>query len=130
MIRKTVLPVLLATLWISVSEFVRNQFLLQTYWAEHYQKMGQVFPTEPVNGMVWGLWSLVFALVIYLIAGKFSLMQTTVLAWVIGFVMMWLVIGNLGVLPWGILPVAIPLSALEAFLASWIIKKFQPAPTA
>jgi len=36
---------------------------------------------------------------------------------------MWLVIGNLGVLPWGILPVAIPLSLLEAFLAAFIIKK-------
>jgi len=37
--------------------------------------------------------------------------------------MMWLVIGNLQVLPYGILPVAVPLSLLEVFLAVWIVKK-------
>lgn len=36
---------------------------------------------------------------------------------------MWLVIGNLGVLPFGILPIAIPLSLFEAFLATYIIFK-------
>jgi hypothetical protein len=41
----------------------------------------------------------------------------------VGFVLMWMVIGNLGVLPAAILPVAVPLSMLEAFGAAWIIKK-------
>jgi hypothetical protein len=36
---------------------------------------------------------------------------------------MWLVIGNMNVLPFGILPYAIPLSILESFLASLIVKK-------
>jgi hypothetical protein len=36
---------------------------------------------------------------------------------------MWVVIGNLGVLPNGILLFAIPLSLLESFVASYIIKK-------
>jgi hypothetical protein len=35
---------------------------------------------------------------------------------------MWLVIGNMGMLPYGILVFAIPLSLLEAFVASWIIR--------
>ncbi len=45
--------------------------------------------------------------------------------WIRGFVMIWLVIGNLDVLPMGILPFAIPLSILEAFVASWIIHKLK-----
>jgi hypothetical protein len=39
---------------------------------------------------------------------------------------MWLVIGNLNILPFKILPFAIPLSLLEAFVASLIIFKLSP----
>lgn len=123
---KRALAVLAATVWISVSEFVRNQFLVQSHWVEHYRDMGLNFPSEPVNGAVWGVWSLVFALVIYSISRRFSFLHTTILSWVIGFVMMWIVIGNLGVLPYGILPLAIPLSILEAVVAAWIILKISP----
>jgi len=42
-----------------------------------------------------------------------------------GFVLMWLVIGNINVLPYGILIFAVPLSVLEAFIATLIIKKMK-----
>jgi hypothetical protein len=114
---------LLTTIWISISEFVRNEFLLKSYWTEHYENLGLVFPSEPINGAVWGLWSLCFAIAIFIIANKFPLLQTTLISWFVGFVLMWLVVGNMKVLPFGILPFAIPLSLLEAFLASLIMKK-------
>ncbi len=123
MFKKTILPILLATIWISISEFVRNTFLLHNYWTEHYQSLGLTFPEQPINGAVWGVWSLCFAIGIYIISRKFSLMETTFLSWFVGFVFMWLVVGNMGVLPFGILPIAIPLSLLEAFLATFIIFK-------
>ena len=122
-LKKTILPVFLATIWISISEFVRNEFILKSYWTEHYEKLGLVFPSEPINGAVWGLWSLLFAIAIFIISKKFTLIQTTFLSWFVGFVFMWVVIGNLDVLPYGILFIAVPLSLLEAFLASFIIKK-------
>jgi hypothetical protein len=121
--KKTVLPILLATIWISISEFVRNEFLLKAVWVDHYEKLGLVFPSEPVNGAVWGIWSLCFAIVIYVIAQRFTLKETTLLSWFAGFVLMWLVTGNMMVLPFSILPWAIPLSFLEAFLASLIIHR-------
>ena len=120
--KKTVLPILLATIWISISEFVRNEFIVKSYWTKHYEKLGLVFPSEPINGAVWGIWSLCFAIAIFLIAKKFKLLQTTFLSWFVGFVLMWIVIWNMGVLPIGILLFAVPLSLLEAFLASLIIK--------
>ena len=120
---KQIASVLLATIWISISEFVRNEFLVKSFWTKHYQSMGLSFPSEPVNGAVWGIWSLLFALTIYIIAKKFSLIQTTALSWFAGFVLMWVVIGNLGVLPYGLLIYAIPLSVLEVFIATLIIKK-------
>ncbi|MCB0402683.1 MAG: hypothetical protein KDD41_11405 [Flavobacteriales bacterium] len=120
-IKTTLLPVLAATIWISVSEFVRNELMLKSHWVKHYETLGLVFPSEPVNGAVWGIWSLLFAIAIYIIAEKFSLMATTLLSWLVGFVMMWVVIGNMMVLPTSILIYAIPLSLLEAFLAAFII---------
>jgi len=121
--KKTILPVLLATLWISLSEFARNEFFFKNYWTDHYQKLGIVFPSEPLNGAVWGIWALVFSIIIFILSKKFSLLQNTLINWLIGFVLMWLVIGNLGVLPFELLYFAIPLSLFEVFIAAFIIKK-------
>jgi hypothetical protein len=87
-LKRTILPILFATLWISVSEFVRNEFLLKSFWTDHYESLGLVFPSEPVNGAIWGLWSLLFAIAIFIIAKKFTLVQTTLLSWFVGFVLM------------------------------------------
>ena len=121
--KKAILPILLATVWISISEFLRNEFLVKSYWTAHYESLGLVFPSEPVNGAIWGVWSLLFAIAIFILSRKFSLLQTTFLSWFAGFVLMWVVIGNMGVLPMGILFIAVPLSLLEAFIASYIIVK-------
>ncbi len=120
-LKHTIFPISIATIWISISEFIRNEFLLKTYWTEHYDNMGLIFPSEPINGAIWGVWSLCFAIGIYVIAQKFSLIQTTLLAWFVGFILMWLVAGNMNVLPYEILPFAIPLSILESFIAAYII---------
>ena len=122
--KKAVLPVLLAFIWISLSEFFRNQLAFNSFWTDHYKSLGLEFPSEPINGALWGLWSLVFAIVIYILASKFTQLQTAILSWVVGFVMMWIVIGNLSVLPINILVYAIPLSFLEVLGAAWIIFSF------
>lgn len=123
--KQIILPILLATIWISISEFIRNEFVVKSYWTEHYKSLGLVFPSEPINGAIWGLWSLFFAFTIFIISKKFSLIQTIFFSWFIGFVLMWVVIGNLGVLPFGLLYIAVPLSLLEAFIASYIIHKLK-----
>jgi hypothetical protein len=122
-IKQAFIPVFIATVWISISEFVRNQILLNSYWTEHYNQLGVSFPSEPINGAMWGLWSLLFAIFIYIISKQYSMMNTAVLAWFVGFLMMWVVIGNLGVLPFSILIFALPLSILEAGIAVWIINR-------
>lgn len=126
-LKRAALSILLTTVWISISEVLRNSFLVHDAWLAHYQNLGLTFPEQPVNGAVWGIWSLVFAIMIYVLHQKFTFWQTVLLSWIIGFAMMWLVIGNLGVLPFAILPYAVPLSVLEVFVAALIIKKLSPA---
>lgn len=121
--RYTILPILLATIWISISEFVRNELLFNDYWVHHYAKLGLTFPAEPINGIVWGIWSLCYAIGIYVISRKFVLWQTFLLSWWMGFVLMWLVVGNMAVLPYDLLWYAVPLSLLEAGVASWLIHR-------
>lgn len=122
-LKNTIVPIFVATIWISISEFVRNEFIVKSYWTEHYESLGLVFPSEPVNGAIWGVWSLLFAIAIYIILRRFSLTQTVFLSWFVGFVLMWVVVGNMGVLPSGILFIAVPLSLLEVFVAAILIKK-------
>lgn len=126
-LKRTVLPILLTTMWIGLSEFARGSFLLRPYWVDHYASLGLVFPEKPVNGAFWGVWSLLFAVAVYVISRRFALVQTALLAWFVGFVLMWAVIGNLGVLPYRTLPLAVPLSLLEAFVAAFIVKKLAKA---
>lgn len=121
--KRIILPVLLSAIWISISEFVRNDFFLKSYWTEHYSALGLVFPSEPMNGAVWGIWSLLFAIALYVISRKFTLWQTSFLGWFVGFILMWLVIWNMAVLPLKLLIFAIPLSFIEVFVASLILIK-------
>jgi len=124
-ILKNAMAIVIATIWISISEVVRNEYLVKSYWTKHYQGLGLSFPSASINGVVWGVWSLLFAVIIYIISRKFSLLNTIIIAWLSGFVIMWVVIGNLGVLPFWMLGYAVPLSILEAFIASLIINKMQ-----
>jgi hypothetical protein len=120
------LAVLLAGLWIGASEFFRNQLLLNATWVAHYDAMGLVFPSAPINAGVWVVWGFVYAGVIFAISRRYGLAATTVLGWVVGFLMMWLVTWNLSVLPTAILWFAVPLSLLESFLAALICLKVAP----
>lgn len=122
-IKHTVVPIFLAGIWISLCEFIRNEFLLKSYWHNHYESLGLIFPSEPINGPFWGIWSFLFAIAIFIINKKFNLAQTTLLSWFVGFVLMWIVVWNMSVFPLFILIFAIPLSLLEAFLAAFIINK-------
>jgi hypothetical protein len=124
LLQTKILPILLATIWISISEFFRNEFLFKQLWLEHFNNLGLIFPSDPINGAIWGLWSLFLAIGIWLVATKFSFWETIGISWLFGFVLMWISIGNLGVFPFALLYFAIPLSLIEVAIATIIIKYF------
>jgi hypothetical protein len=120
---RPVLAVVLAGVWVNLCEFVRNQLLLLPQWQAHYRDMGLVFPAQPENAMLWVVWSFLLAGMAFAISRRFGLWQTTFIAWVTAFMMMWVVIWNLSVLPPRILPIAVPFSFVEAFGAAFICRK-------
>ena len=120
---KMVLAVVVAGIWVGLCEFVRNQLVLVSQWQNHYRGMGLEFPSKPVNGMMWMVWSFLMAGTAYAISRRFNLWRTTFIAWVMGYVMMWVVVWNLSVLPIGILPIAAPFSFIEALGAAFICRK-------
>jgi len=121
-----IIAVILTGIWVNASEFLRNEVLLKTYWVNHYRSLGMTFPSEPKNGTIWVAWGFLFAIAIYFISRKFSLIQTTLISWFMAFVLMWVVTWNLNVLPGAILVYAVPLSLLEAFVGSYICRKLSP----
>lgn len=125
---RTLLAILASAIWINASEFFRNEWLLKPVWQAHYAGLGLTFPAAPVNGIVWMIWGIAFAILIHAVSRRFSLLATFGLAWFAGFVLMWLVTWNLAVLPVGILALAIPLSLLEAFGAALICQRINPVP--
>jgi hypothetical protein len=121
--KKTALPIIAAGLWITASEFIRNQFLFKGLWVEHYRSLGLGFETRPLNGILWMVWSFLLACGIFALLPKFSFAKAVVLAWIPAFVLMWITLFNLQVLPLKLLLPAVPLSLLEAAVAGFILKK-------
>lgn len=121
-LKKIILPILLAGIWINLSEFFRNEVLVKKLWISHYNEMGLEFPAQPVNGIVWMLWGFLIAIAIFILSKKFTLWQTTLLSWFMAFGILWVVMWNLLVLPKGLLLYAIPLSFVEVLVATLICK--------
>jgi hypothetical protein len=123
---RTAIAVLASAAWVSFHEFLRNQALLIDHWTGHYEALGLAFPDTPLNGALWGAWGLCFSIALLLLSTRFSLVEAAALGWFCGFVLMWIVVGNLGALPFGVLPYAVPWSLVEVFGAVWLIRRIRP----
>lgn len=121
--KKTLLPIALAGIWITISEFARNEILFKTYWVSHYSSLGLKFETLPLNGFLWFAWSICLAYLVFRLLEKFSFEESVALAWLPSFLMMWITIYNLQVLPLPLLVYALPLSLIEVLVAAFIINK-------
>ena len=121
--KKTFLAVLLSGTWISLSEFIRNELIFKHYWIEHFKSLGLNFPSETINNAMWGLWSFILAGLIVFLVTRLKKVETITVTWIFSFLCMWIVMGNLNVLPFKLLVFAVPLSLLEVFIAELIARK-------
>jgi hypothetical protein len=70
-----------------------------------------------------GARSFIFAGITVFIVKKMTAVESMLILWITGFLMMWIVAGNLNVLPFKLLIFAIPLSIIEVFVAVFISRK-------
>lgn len=112
-----------AGLWIVFSEFLRNELLFRGHWVDHFRSLGLEFETTPINGAMWMVWSFLFAFLLFKLEQRFSFFETVWVSWLAGFVLMWIAAYNLLVLPLRLLLFAVPLSLLEVLVAVALIRK-------
>ena len=122
-LKKTILPIILIGLWINISITIGWLLILENYWIEKYQSMNLVFPTGLINNITWMIWGFLLATTIFILSKKFNLLQTTFLAWFVAFIMMWVIIWNIGVLPTGMLLFNIPNSLFITFIGTLNCKR-------
>ena len=126
------LATLVAGVWINLSEFLRNELLFKQFWSDKYNSLGLSFPSAPINGLMWGVWGFLFAACIVALSRKLTFVETLVVSWTIGFLLMWIVVWNLNVLPLGLFPIAAPWSLVEVagavVFARWIVGKQKAEP--
>ena len=121
--KKSILAIVFAGIWITASEFIRNELLFKSYWVDLYKSLGLKWETTPVNGILWMVLSFILAYVVFKLLQRFSFLQALLIAWLAAFVIMWITIYNLQVLPVTLLLFAVPLSLLEVAVAELIINK-------
>ena len=122
--KKYLFAILAAGVWMNISEFIRNEFLIKHIWVNGFSEMGLPFPSEPVNGAIWGLWAFIFVSVLAWLTTRFDVLKSTIISWVIGFVLLWIAMWNMGVLPSGLLYWAVPWSFVEVYVAALICSRF------
>lgn len=122
---KAVWQILVIAVWINVSESVRWVLYSKPKFDALYRAMGRELPNRLSNGIWWMVWGLIMALLVFVLARKFTLLQTALLAWTAVFAMLWIALWNYAILPLDILWIAAPLSLLGVFIAAWIAKWLQ-----
>jgi hypothetical protein len=125
---KSAWHILLLAVWINISETVRWVLFSKPKFDAVFHDHGQVMPDQPINNILWMVWGVIIACIVYFLSAKFTVVKTTLITWCAVCVTVWIVMWNLAVLPPGLLIVAVPLSLFEIYIAALIAQKLQPRP--
>jgi hypothetical protein len=123
---KSAWTVLLLAVWINLSETVRWILYSKPKFDALYQSLGLELPDKPINAILWMIWGVMMAFLVFILSRKFTLLQTTMITWLTVFGMTWIAFWNSAILPLDLLLLAAPLSLIEIFIAALISKKLQP----
>ena len=108
--------IILISLWINISETARWILFSQSHFMKHYHSLNLALPFGPLVLILWLLWGISLSAIIYIISKKFSLLQTTLVIWIMAFPMLWIALYNLNVLPTSMLLLVIPASFISVLV--------------
>ncbi len=125
--KKAIWHILIISLWINIAETLRWLLYSKAYFLEVYQSLNLVLPFGPIYLILWLIWGILLSTIIYIISKKYTLLQTTVMIWIMAFLMVWITLFNLNVLPLSMLWLVIPLSFIDilvgVLISNYLSKK-------
>ena len=122
--KKAIWQILLVSLWINFFETLRWMLFAKPDIDMHFKAINLVLPNEPVNNILWLIWGIIIAVMIFIISKKFKVLQTTFIVWIIVYVTHWIALWNFSVLPINVLWLAVPLTFINIFVGALICSRF------
>ena len=129
--------VLINLLWVNASEVFRYFVLIMPMMRAAFPETAGVAPMDWGVFLIWGLWDAVLVLAItgfvWLFLDRFGAGLSQAIAaaslfWLAVFGILWVGIFNMGLAPWPVLAVALPLAWLEMAVAALIVRwRFRPS---
>lgn len=123
--KKVIWPILLVSLWVNIFETLRWISFAKPEIDMHFKAANLILPNEPINNILWLIWGIIIAVIIFIISKKFKVLQTTFVVWIIVYVTHWIALWNFSVLPISVLWLAVPLTFINVFVGALICSKFQ-----
>jgi len=123
--RKAIWQVIILSIWINLAETIRWMAFAKPYFVSHYQNMNIEPPGGPLYLIIWFVWGVLLALLIYLITQKFSYVKATFIIWLSVFSGIWIMLFNLRLVT---LPVLLAIAAfcfIEIFIGTLISNYIQ-----
>jgi hypothetical protein len=122
--QKAIWQILLVSIWINIFETLRWMLFAKPEIDMHFQAVNLVLPNEPINNLLWLIWGIIIAVMIFIVSKKFKVLQTTFIVWITVYVMHWIALWNMAVLPINILWLAVPLTFINVLIGVLISKYF------
>lgn len=123
--KKSIWQVIIISIWINVAETIRWLVFAKPYFLSHFQRMNIEPPGGPLNLIVWFIWGILVALLIYILLKKFPLIKTTIIIWLSVYSGIWIMLFNLKVLSYCILAAMAAFCFIEIFIGTLMCKYFQ-----
>jgi hypothetical protein len=122
--KKVFWQVLIVSLWVNIFETLRWILFVKPDIDIYFKSANLVLPNGPINNMLWLIWGIIIAVMIFIISKKYKVLQTTFIVWVTVYVMHWIALWNMAVLPINILLLAVPLTFINVLVGALICNRF------
>ncbi|WP_420571332.1 hypothetical protein [Kordia sp.] len=131
-LKQFIVITLLTSIWIHISEVFRYFIFVVPSTQSFFNDQADIANIDLSIFAIWGFWdTLLTAILVFffwLYARVFgnsnrSVIASATLVWLAVFVIFWIATANMGLAPWNILWITLPLSLLEMIIGAWIAAK-------
>ena len=122
--KKAICQVIILSIWINLAETIRWIAFAKPYFVSQYQNMNIEPPSGPLYLIIWFVWGVLVALLIFIISQKFSYLKATFIIWFSVFSGVWIMLINLRIVTFPILFAIAAFCFIEIFIGTLISKYF------